>query len=132
MSELEKTVLDKERSESTMRQAVDKYETLIKEKNDAESTLKIAQDDVLMLRENKGMLQKTMLVAEGTVRKLNPDANMWTVSRPLIDGWMSVAMRPEKVIAEEISDITEAMRRLPRLLEGMEQSAQVMATDLRA
>ena len=61
MSELEKTVLDKERSESTMRQAVDKYETLIKEKNDAESTLKIAQDDVLMLRENKGMLQKTML-----------------------------------------------------------------------
>jgi ubiquinone biosynthesis protein len=73
------------------------------------------------------LLQKTMLVAEGTVRKLNPDANMWTVSRPLIDGWMSEAMRPENVIAEEISDITEAVRRLPRLLEGMEQSAQVMA-----
>ena len=73
------------------------------------------------------LLQKTMLVAEGTVRKLNPDANMWTVSRPLIEGWMSDVMRPEQVIVEEISDITEAMRRLPRLLEGIEQSAQVMA-----
>ena len=68
-----------------------------------------------------------MLVAEGTVRKLNLDANMWTVSRPLIDGWVSEAMRPEQVIAEEISDITEAMRCLPRLLEGMEQSAQALA-----
>ena len=61
MSELEKAVLDKERAESTMRQAVDKYENLTKEKNDAEVNLKAAQDDVLLLRENKGLLQKTML-----------------------------------------------------------------------
>ena len=38
MSELEKAVLDKERAESTMRQAVDKYENLTKEKNNAELT----------------------------------------------------------------------------------------------
>ena len=61
MSELEKAVLDKERAESTMRQAVDKYENLTKEKDDAEVNLRAAQDDVLLLRENKGLLQKTML-----------------------------------------------------------------------
>ncbi|MGA0393674.1 MAG: 2-polyprenylphenol 6-hydroxylase [Rhodospirillales bacterium] len=73
------------------------------------------------------LLQKTMLVAEGTVRALNPDANMWMLARPLIEEWMNEHMRPEQVIAEELSDMTETMRRLPRLLEGMEQSARAMA-----
>ena len=73
------------------------------------------------------LLQKTMLVAEGTVRTLNPDANMWELSRPLIEEWMTEFMKPEQMIADEISEMTGTIRRLPRILEGMEQSARAMA-----
>ncbi|MCY3828426.1 MAG: 2-polyprenylphenol 6-hydroxylase, partial [Rhodospirillaceae bacterium] len=34
------------------------------------------------------LLQKTMLVTEGVGRTLNPDINMWTLARPLIEAWM--------------------------------------------
>ena len=29
------------------------------------------------------LLQKTMLMAEGTTRQINPNINMWELSRPL-------------------------------------------------
>ncbi|MEX2451773.1 MAG: 2-polyprenylphenol 6-hydroxylase [Rhodospirillales bacterium] len=73
------------------------------------------------------LLQKTMLVAEGTVRRLNPEANMWMLARPLIEDWMTEYMKPELVLAEEISDLTATMRRLPSLLEGMEKSSRAIA-----
>ena len=34
------------------------------------------------------LLQKTMLLAEGVGRSLNPELNIWSLSRPLIETWV--------------------------------------------
>ena len=34
------------------------------------------------------LLQKTMVSVEGVARKLNPDANIWEISRPVLEDWI--------------------------------------------
>ncbi len=71
------------------------------------------------------LLQKTMLEAEGTARSLCPEANMWMLSRPLIEDWMNEA--PEERIREAIDDMAATVRHLPRLMDGVEKSAAMLA-----
>ena len=71
------------------------------------------------------LLQKTMLEAEGTARSLCPEANMWMLSRPLIEEWMNEG--PEERILEAIDDVAATVRHLPRLLDGDEKSAAMLA-----
>jgi len=73
------------------------------------------------------LLQKTMLTAEGTGRKLNPEANMWMMSKPLIEDWMVSNLGPEARLIEAAGDIAQAVRRLPRLLENLDKGAQELA-----
>jgi ubiquinone biosynthesis protein len=68
-----------------------------------------------------------MLTAEGTGRKLNPEANMWMMSKPLIEDWMIYNLGPEARMIEASSDIAQALRRLPRLLENLDKGAQELA-----
>ena len=70
------------------------------------------------------LLQKTMLTAEGTGRKLNPEANMWMMSKPLIEDWMIHNLGPEARIIEGTRDIAHAVHRLPRLLENLDKCAE--------
>ena len=71
------------------------------------------------------LLQKTMLEAEGTARSLCPEANMWMLSRPLIEEWMNEGT--EERILEAIDDVAATVRHLPRLMEGVEKSAAMLA-----
>ena len=73
------------------------------------------------------LLQKTMLVAEGTGRKLNPDANMWLLARPLIEAWRAEHMGPEALLRETADGMAATFQRLPQLIEGVEQSAAMLA-----
>jgi len=73
------------------------------------------------------LLQKTMLVAEGTARKLCPEANMWLMARPLMEEWMRENLGPEARIRDTVSGISEAMERLPRMLDGIEESTSMIA-----
>ena len=34
------------------------------------------------------LLQKTMVTVEGVARKLEPDTNIWEVSRPVLESWI--------------------------------------------
>jgi ubiquinone biosynthesis protein len=70
------------------------------------------------------LLQKTMLTAEGTGRKLNPEANMWMMSKPLIEDWMIHNLGPEARIIDGTRDIAHAVQRLPRLLESLDKGAE--------
>ena len=72
------------------------------------------------------LLQKTMLVAEGTGRKLAPDVNMWILARPLIEDWMQRNLGPEAVIRDTVKDVADAVQRLPRMLDGIEQSTSMI------
>lgn len=73
------------------------------------------------------LLQKTMLVAEGTARKLCPDANMWFLARPLIENWMIENLGPQARVRDTIINISDALERLPHILDGIEQGAQMMS-----
>ena len=66
-------------------------------------------------------LQKTMMMAEGVARQLNPQADMWTLARPLASEWMrdhlNFARRAEKLV----EDLMMLTARLPRILDALEE-----------
>ena len=73
------------------------------------------------------LLQKTMLTAEGTGRKLNPEANMWLMAKPLIEQWVITHLGPEARLAEAAGDLRDGLARLPRLLENLDRGAAELA-----
>ena len=73
------------------------------------------------------LLQKTMLTAEGTGRKLNPEANMWMMSKPLIEDWMTSNLGPEARIINGARDFAQAVNHLPKLLESLDKGARELS-----
>ncbi len=73
------------------------------------------------------LLQKTMLVSEGTARKLSPSANMWMISRPLIEAWMISHIGPQARLRDGAEIAIETIERLPRMIESLEQGASMIA-----
>ena len=73
------------------------------------------------------LLQKTMLVAEGVGRKLSPDQNFWLLAHPLIDNWVAEHLGPDILILETVEEVTEGLRKIPRMVSGMEKNASAMA-----
>jgi len=73
------------------------------------------------------LLQKTMLVAEGTARKLSPEANMWLLARPLIEEWMRDTLGPEARVRVAVEGIANVVDKLPRMIEGLEESANMIS-----
>ncbi len=72
------------------------------------------------------LLQKTMLVAEGTARRLNPEANMWMLARPLIEEWMHANLGPEVQVRDAVESVTEVLTRLPRIIDGIDESSSMI------
>lgn len=70
------------------------------------------------------LLQKTMLVTEGVGRKLNPDINMWTLARPLIEAWMREHRGPQARIAEQVRGLAEAAERLPATMRNLDRALE--------
>lgn len=75
------------------------------------------------------LLQKTMLVTEGVGRKLNPDVNMWTMSRPLIESWIRRHRGPEARAAEAARSLALTVGRLPDMLENVDRALERLAAE---
>ena len=73
------------------------------------------------------LLQKTMLTAEGTGRKLNPNANMWMMARPMIEDWVIGYLGPEARLVDAVGELKNSLVRLPRLLENLDRGAAELA-----
>jgi ubiquinone biosynthesis protein len=73
------------------------------------------------------LLQKTMMVAEGVGRGLNPDINMWELSRPLIEDWMTENLGPEARIRGAARDLWDGVERLPGFVANIERLAAIVA-----
>ena len=73
------------------------------------------------------LLQKTMLVAEGTARSLAPEANMWFMARPLIEEWVLRNLGPEARVRDAVNDAVNTVKRLPRVMERLEEGAAMIA-----
>jgi len=63
------------------------------------------------------LLQRTMVMAEGMALHLNPKANMWKISEPVIEHWVRENLSPEVRLAEAINQIPRLMERLPSLID---------------
>ena len=72
------------------------------------------------------LLQKTMVVVEGVARKLDPDTNIWDVSKPILENWLSGVKDPINKANEFINETSEMFKRLPELPIIMDKANNVM------
>jgi ubiquinone biosynthesis protein len=74
------------------------------------------------------LLQKSMLVCEGVGRALNPNVNMWTLARPLIEQWMQDNRGPAARVAEFGRGALARLDALPSLIANLERAATVIGS----
>ena len=72
------------------------------------------------------MLQKTMVVVEGVARKLNPDTNIWTTSKPGLESWLRETKDPMTKLNETLQNTSEVIKRLPEFPEIMDKANQAL------
>jgi len=72
------------------------------------------------------LLQKTMVVVEGVARNLDPDTNIWNISRPVLEDWLKEVKDPLNKAGEVISEASEVLKRLPDLPIIMDRANDVM------
>ena len=76
------------------------------------------------------LLQKTMVVVEGVARKLDPNTNIWEVSRPVLETWMKNVKGPESTINKTIElskDLLERIPDLPNVMDNANTALQMIA-----
>ena len=66
------------------------------------------------------LLQKTMLMAEGTTRQINPNINMWELSRPLIDKWINETYDPFKILEEWFHKNKLVLLKIPEIVDKID------------
>ena len=72
------------------------------------------------------LLQKTMVVVEGVSRKLDPNTNIWDVSKPILENWLMEVKDPVSKVNEIVNEATEVLKRLPDLPIIMDKAYDVM------
>jgi len=73
------------------------------------------------------LLQKTMVVVEGVARNLDPNANIWDVSKPILEDWLKDVKDPINKVGEMVNEASEVLKRLPDLPIIMDRANNVMA-----
>jgi len=72
------------------------------------------------------LLQKTMVVVEGVARKIDPETNIWDVSKPILESWLKDTKNPLNKVNEAFSDAAEVLKRIPELPSIMDKANEVM------
>jgi ubiquinone biosynthesis protein len=75
------------------------------------------------------LLQKTIVLIEGIGRRLDPDVNIWTLARPLIETWMRDNRGPEARLRQGLDTVAEMVERVPRLIRSLDELTASMARD---
>jgi ubiquinone biosynthesis protein len=84
------------------------------------------------LRPELVLLQKTMVQVEGVSRALDPQHDMWTASRPIVERWVKRELGGEAVAKRGIDEAAlgfQALRRLPQTLAAVEAAARKVSTE---
>ena len=72
------------------------------------------------------LLQKTMVVVEGVARSLDEDANIWEISKPVLQGWLNNEIGPKNRIDKILRTTTELLDKLPELPEMINRANKAM------
>ena len=71
-----------------------------------------------------------MVVVEGVARKINPDTNIWEVSRPVLENWMQSVKGPKSTINRTIElskNILQKIPDLPNVMDNANTTLQMIA-----
>ena len=52
-----------------------------------------------------------MVVVEGVARKLNPNTNIWTTSKPVLESWLRETKDPLNTITDTLQNTSEVIKR---------------------
>jgi len=72
------------------------------------------------------LLQKTMVVVEGVSRKLDPNTNIWNVSKPILESWLKEVKDPINKMNEFVNETSEILKKLPNFPIMMDRANDVM------
>ena len=72
------------------------------------------------------LLQKTMVVVEGVSRTLDPDTNIWEISKPILEEWLRKLKEPMNKINEALNNTSEVIKRFPELPKLMDKANDVI------
>ena len=68
------------------------------------------------------LLQKTMVVVEGVARKIYPETNIWEVSRPILENWITNTKGPKATIDNALNTSAEILKRIPDFPNFMDKA----------
>jgi len=71
------------------------------------------------------LLQKTMVVTEGVARSLDPNLNMWDISKPIVSDWMSNTLSPAEKFKDTINSVSglgNAISQIPGIIDKAEKT----------
>ena len=72
------------------------------------------------------VLQKTMVVVEGVARNLDPETNIWDISKPVLEDWIKETKDPINKVSEALKNTSEVFKRIPDLPNIMDRANDVM------
>ena len=75
------------------------------------------------------LLQKTMVQVEAIGRRLEPEANMWSMAQPLVEAWVRDNRGPEARLQQGLADLADTLERVPRLIRNLETMLEAWARD---
>ena len=67
-----------------------------------------------------------MVVVEGVARSLDPETNIWTTSKPILENWLKDIKDPFNKAEELLNNTSEVLKRLPDLPNIMDKANDVM------
>jgi ubiquinone biosynthesis protein len=62
-----------------------------------------------------------MVMNEGVATALDPDINMWETAEPFLTEWIRSELGPEAYYADRIIEVVRALKKLPQLIERIDQ-----------
>ncbi|WP_310467465.1 2-polyprenylphenol 6-hydroxylase [Sphingomonas sp.] len=86
-----------------------------------ESLFSITRDFDMPTQPHLLLLQKTMVMEEGVATALDPDINMWETAEPFLKEWLRGELGPEAYYADRIVDTVRALKKIPELIERLDQ-----------
>ena len=72
------------------------------------------------------LLQKNMVVVEGVARSLDEEANIWDISKPILEGWLTREISPKAKLEQAIGTAGEVLDRLPEIPKLMDQATRAL------
>lgn len=68
------------------------------------------------------LLQRTMVVVEGVARSLDPHINIWSVARPVVEGYITENVGPKAMLRDLMRVVQVVSRFGPRLPDMVEEA----------